>query len=364
MKKNKGWRQRAKQLDLRMILDGGDAGGEYLASACERSIEVESLTPIRAVILVRGEHGQTRGKKTVGAYTLRLEVIVGRNRLNLTHSVIHDYDTSVNFMRASEVTLTATVGTEEHFRFGYINDEAMPALGLWHSWLTGQRPELLSMAHAMTRHNADIDSRHTGTKAGWGSRHNVDHWGCSCYDRRVSHALGKRFAYHICGDRSVVDLAELTLASFLEDLSPGRTCNLICEIPALVTTLLFLEEIGRFDGRDWLLRLADAIAAGVDEHGRMVAMMKANADSQSASPIQNGEVICFMMFSCFGGAQAFAELAERYNHRELRDALVRFARYQMLSGEERKRIEGTESGTVFSECLNHFRAIDLVGYAY
>ena len=245
--------------------------------------------------------------------------------------------------------------------WGYINDEAMPVLGLWHAWwLTGRR-DAYHLARAMGRHNSDIDCHHLGALAGLGSRHNVNHWGDQCTERRISMPLGKRFAWYIGGDRTVMDLAERVLASYRGPRQPFST-NMTCDIPALVATLLFLTECGQVAGDAWLRALADAIAASVDERGRMGAMLSVDAARGQAAPVPGAAVISYMMWSCFGGAQAFAELAERYDHDALRQALVRFARYQMLPAAERRALEGPNA-SVMAQHENVFRGFDLFAYA-
>ena len=247
--------------------------------------------------------------------------------------------------------------------WGYDNDEAMACLGLWHTYLLTRRHDVFAMARAMTRHNGDIDSYLIGERAGYGSRHNVNHWGDNCKDRRVSQPIGKRFLYYLTGDRSVLDLAHVVLESFRRQAAKPHRHNMTCDVPSLVATLLLLEESGLEAGETWLRALADAVAASVDESGAMRAFLTLDAQRQQAEPVPEAPVICFMMFSCFGGAQAFAELAERYDHGALREALVRFARYQMLPQKERQERE-LGNQLLPADMLNTFRALDLLGYAY
>jgi hypothetical protein len=247
--------------------------------------------------------------------------------------------------------------------WGYINDEAMPCLGLWQAYLLTGRRDVYDMARAMARHNGDFDSYMIGPQAGYGSRHNVNHWGDSCKDRRVSQPIGKRFLTYLAGDRSAVDLAHVVLASFERQAAQPKAFNMTCDIPSLVATMLFLEETGERDLRQWLLAVADAVAASVDESGRMSGLLELDATDHSAAPRPDAAIIGFMMFSCFGGAQALAELAERYEHAALRAALVRFTRYQCRPHAERAAQEAHGS-MVCSDALNVFRGLDLFGYAY
>ncbi len=244
---------------------------------------------------------------------------------------------------------------------GYINSEALPGLGLWQAYFVTGREDALRMALAMVRHNADLDSYHAGPLAGYGSRHNVNHWGDMCKEPRISQPVDKRFAYYLAGDRSVLDLASVCRRMWDATLAKPRRLPLTAHVPALVSGLLFAEESGMSAERPWLLALADAIAASVSEHGQMLALLEVDAAQRTARPCPDSGVLSYMMFSCFGGPQTFAELAERYDHQPLRAALVRMARYLMRSRVERARMEG---GPAISDALAAFRGLDLLGYAY
>ena len=50
--------------------------------------------------------------------------------------------------------------------------------------------------------------------------------------------------------------------------------------------------------------------------------MAVDGAARQARPLPDAGTVGFTMFSCFGGAQALAELAERLDHQPLRDALV------------------------------------------
>ena len=113
---------------------------------------------------------------------------------------------------------------------------------------------------------------------------------------------------------------------------------------------------------DWLLRIANALAESVNKIGQMPILLEVDAKNRTARAVPGSPPADFRMFSCFGAPQLFAELAERYDHEPLRDALVRLARYQMRPWKERQRHEPT--GKPPADCENTFRALDLLGYAY
>jgi hypothetical protein len=247
---------------------------------------------------------------------------------------------------------------------GYINNEGMPCLGLWQAYFATGREDAFVMARAMTRHNADIDSYHLGPHAGLGSRHNVNHWGDMCKEPRISQPVDKKFLYYLTGDRSVLDLVRVMLDMFDRSLAKPTRWPATAHIPALVSTLLVAQETGMADVNDWLKALADSLAQGVNELGQMCAWIEVDASRRTARALPESGPISFMMFSCFGGVQSFAELAERYDHDALRQALVRMARYQMLPVAKRCKLEPQNLPSVYTEVVNTFRGLDLLGYAY
>src|SRR5690606_4521114 len=82
-------------------------------------------------------------------------------------------------------------------------------------------------AEAMTRHNRDVDIYHSGKFSGLGTRHNVQHWGCSAKQLRISTAAYRRFHYFLTADERTGDvLWEVAEADRqLKNLHPGRKIN-------------------------------------------------------------------------------------------------------------------------------------------
>ena len=58
----------------------------------------------------------------------------------------------------------------------------------------------------MTRHTGEVDVYHLGQWAGLGTRHNVQHWGDSAKQQRISTAVYRRFYYFLTADERVGDL--------------------------------------------------------------------------------------------------------------------------------------------------------------
>ncbi|NDL60751.1 Tat pathway signal sequence domain protein [Phytoactinopolyspora sp. XMNu-373] len=90
--------------------------------------------------------------------------------------------------------------------YAWDNSELSPDLWLWYQFLRTGHPHVFRLAEAMTRHTGEVDVYHLGRWAGLGSRHNVQHWGCSCKQLRISNAAYRRFFYYLTADERTGDL--------------------------------------------------------------------------------------------------------------------------------------------------------------
>jgi hypothetical protein len=97
--------------------------------------------------------------------------------------------------------------------YAWDNSELSPDLWLWYSFLRTGDADTFHIIENMTRHTRDVDIYHLGRFKGLGSRHNVQHWGCSAKQLRISSAAYRRFHYYITGDERTGDvLHEVTNA--------------------------------------------------------------------------------------------------------------------------------------------------------
>lgn len=111
--------------------------------------------------------------------------------------------------------------------FAWDNSELSPDLWLWYSFLRTGDANAFRLAEAMTRHNRDVDIYHLGRFAGLGTRHNVQHWGCSAKQLRISTSIYRRFHYFLTADERTGDvLWEVAEADKqLANLLPTRKVN-------------------------------------------------------------------------------------------------------------------------------------------
>ncbi|WP_232847805.1 Tat pathway signal sequence domain protein [Occultella kanbiaonis] len=92
--------------------------------------------------------------------------------------------------------------------YAWDNSELSPDLWFWLSFLRSGRADLFRLAEAMTRHTGEVDVYHAGAFAGLGTRHNVQHWGCSAKQLRISNPAYRRFYYYLTADERVGDLLD------------------------------------------------------------------------------------------------------------------------------------------------------------
>ena len=92
--------------------------------------------------------------------------------------------------------------------YAWDNSELSPDLWLWTSYLRTGRADVFRLAEAMTRHTGEVDVYHAGRWAGLGSRHNVQHWGCSAKQLRISSPAYRRYFHYLTADERVGDLLE------------------------------------------------------------------------------------------------------------------------------------------------------------
>lgn len=108
--------------------------------------------------------------------------------------IMHSYDTDRHTWRYD-------VGG-----FAWDNSELESDLWLWTSFLRTGRADVFRMAEAMARHTGDVDVHHIGPWAGLGSRHNVQHWGCSAKQLRIGSPAFRRPHYFLTADDRSRDL--------------------------------------------------------------------------------------------------------------------------------------------------------------
>lgn len=137
--------------------------------------------------------------------------------------------------------------TWRHDEGGYAwnNNEHCISEGLWAAYLHTGDPAHFRIAEAMTRHVGDVDMYHLGPLAGNGSRHNVNHYGCTAKKRRMTLPENKRVHYFLTGDEHTRDLIHFIHRSFAENTLEEevmRARRNTMDLAVYASALLFLWE--------------------------------------------------------------------------------------------------------------------------
>jgi len=115
--------------------------------------------------------------------------------------------------------------------YAWDNSELSTDLLLWYFFLRTGRADVFRLAEAMTRHIGEVDVHHLGRFAPLGSRHNVQHWGDSAKQLRISSAANRWFLYYLTADERIGDLLaeQVEALRTLREVVPGRKVGQVAD---------------------------------------------------------------------------------------------------------------------------------------
>lgn len=224
--------------------------------------------------------------------------------------------------------------------YAWDNSELSPDLWLWYSFLRTGDAHTFRLAEAMTRHNRDVDIYHLGRFKGLGTRHNVQHWGCSAKQLRISTAAYRRFHYFLTGDERTGDvLTEVINADEqLEQLIPTRKLPDKKPMPTkarisvgtdwgsvAANWLTAWERTGDDTFRDWL----EASMRTIGQHplGFFAGTFGYDAKNKKLLPPENQQAGISHLNAVFGLIEICAELTQLLNVPEFNEAWLHYARF-------------------------------------
>ncbi len=233
--------------------------------------------------------------------------------------------------------------------YAWDNTELAPTYWLWLQFLRTGDEEVFSLAEALSRHAADVDTYHFGPMRGLGSRHNVRHWGCACKEPRVSMAGHHRPLYYLAGNRRIGDCMEDALAAD-EALAetpyyrqPDGTVSLRTgpDWSSLVSNWMTAYE--RTLDPKWLKK----IQAGVEGISRAPLKLTSGPrftfDPETGAMVYRGETdqaVSMHLQACMAEPEVWLETAGMLKDRALADMVSENGRYYYLSPEERIAASG------------------------
>ncbi len=236
--------------------------------------------------------------------------------------------------------------------YAWQNTELVPTLWLWYAFLRTGREDIFTVAEAMSRHAADVDTYHFGELKGLGSRHNVVHWGDSCKEPRVAMAGHHRALYYLTG-------GDLRIGDVLDDVRDADFSTLAMD----PLRYFYKKEESRLptharSGPDWStycsnwytawerygdVRYRDKIKTGIEDLKkaplRLISGSNFEYDPATGHLGYIGENAAggSHLAVCMGGPQTWMELADCLGDEEFREMLAEYGKFYFLSPEEKRR---------------------------
>jgi hypothetical protein len=244
--------------------------------------------------------------------------------------------------------------------FAWDNSELSTEIWLWHYYLRTGRADVYRMAEAMTRHTSEVDVHHIGRFAPLGSRHDVQHWGDSAKQPRVSTVVNRRFMYYLTADERLGDLLreQNHAVDRLQQILPGRKIGQT--FPSVdpehhasvafgtdwgaVAAAWFTEweRSGDTAYRDKLINSMASIAA--QPHGFFTAIGVMDIRTGSFARDTSGAVSATHLSSVFGLAEICSELLRNVPLPAFRQAWLDYCVLYSATAEQQQAALGHDLG--------------------
>ena len=239
--------------------------------------------------------------------------------------------------------------------YAWQSTELVPTLWLWYSFIRSGREDIFSLAEAMSRHSADVDTYHFGKYKGLGSRHNVVHWGDACKEPRIGMAGHHRALYYLMG-------GDLRIGDCLDDVKDADFSTL--NIDPLRYFYRDKEQnmpTHARTGPDWSTycsnwltawertgdtKWRDKIVTGINDLKkaplRMISGSNFEYDPETSHLGYIGESAAggSHLAICMGGPETWTELVPLLKDDEFKDMLVQYGKFYFLSPEEKHKASG------------------------
>ena len=255
--------------------------------------------------------------------------------------------------------------------YAWDNSELSTDLWLWYYFLRTGKSEVFRMAEAMTRHTGEVDVHHIGPFSPLGSRHNVQHWGCSAKQLRISTAANRRFYYYLTADERVGDLMreQVNADRTLREIVPGRkigqkapkndpkgdlaSISFGTDWGALSAAWLTeWERTGDEKMKTKLLNSMKTIAG--QPHGFFTGVSTMDLNTGKFVSADPKQLSVSHLSSVFGLAEICAELIQTFEMPEFEKAWVQYCELYNATPEEQKAVLG-ESLTKLNLKQGHSR---------
>ena len=244
--------------------------------------------------------------------------------------------------------------------YAWDNSELSPDLWLWYAFLRSGDANAFRLAEAMTRHNRDVDIYHAGRFKGFGSRHNVQHWGCSAKQLRISTAAYRRFHYYLTADERTGDVLDEVIDADEALATLNATRKIPNETPVeeglgrmgvgtdlgsvFANWLTAWERSGEAKYRE---RIENAMrTVGAQPYGFFTGSFEYDPKKKELIPMGRGPGASHLS-TVFGLVEICTELNQLLDIPEFKRAWLHYGRFYTASKAEQQQ----EFGTVFKPSL-------------
>ncbi len=237
--------------------------------------------------------------------------------------------------------------------YAWDNSELSTDMWLWYSFLRSGDKKAFRLAEAMNRHNRDVDIYHAGRFRGLGTRHNVQHWGCSAKQLRISTSMNRRFHYYITTDERTGDV----LWEVLDADKQLANINPVRKLPgqpfkvkesrigvgtdwgsAVSNWLTAWERTGDPKYRAWIENSMRDI--GKSKWGFFTDTFAFDIETKKMTPPEDSNPGASHLSTMFGLPEVCAELIQLLDVPEFYDAWIKYCMLYNAPREEQKKILG------------------------
>jgi len=233
--------------------------------------------------------------------------------------------------------------------YAWDNSELSPDLWLWYSFLRTGDADAFRLAEAMTRHTRDVDMYHLGRFKGLGTRHNVQHWGCSAKQLRISTAIYRRFHYFLTADERTGDVLTEVSDSVEALAAVDATRKISSRLPTPGDARIGLGTDWSAVAANWLTawersgkpeyktKLIDAMTAiGMHPQGFFAGAFGIDTHSGQLIPTEDQGPSISHLSAVFGLQEVNAELIQLLNIPEYEQAWLKYCRLYNASADEQR----------------------------
>jgi len=219
--------------------------------------------------------------------------------------------------------------TKDRWRFdegGYawLNNEGQITGAYWMAYLATGDERCYRFAEAMTRHVQDVDMFQIGPLAGRGMRHNVNHWGGTNRERRMTIAQNKRIYHFLSGDEHTADRIRFSYDKLPKSAGPVNYPAMDFAVGA--TALLYLwESTGDPAYGEQLQRAAEAFCANPIGGYGFPAQFSLDLATGEGSVADGTPMLADYFLTFFGPLRVLMETSNLTNNPRITERVLRWA---------------------------------------